>query len=176
MGLSPIAVRYITFFQVIASPKYSSLPLIGLNSIGKTKVKWKKLLGDRVPFVVGMEVWTEAIVYPENTFPNFLDRLFVTEPIGKATDANVNLFFQEEFRDCLGNLFPAQWMLTGSEGSVTTALNFFYSTRENALFYPIVQFFSAKYLLHCYREEYLLEEFRQFIPDFTIEQLKAFGQ
>lgn len=133
----------------------------------------EKLLGDRVPFVAGMEIWTSAPVYEsQNDFPNFLDRVVVDEPIAKLTDDRVQCVFRQACRNSIGDIIPSQWVLTVSEGAIATTLTFFYSTRENAILYPILQFFSAEYLLHCYREEYLVEEFRQFIPFFSIDWLK----
>lgn len=134
----------------------------------------EKLLCDRVPFVAGMEIWTSASVYEsQNEFPNFLDRVVVGEPIAKLTDDRVQCVFRQACRNSIGDIIPSQWVLTVSEGAIATTLTFFYSTRENAVLYPILQFFSAEYLLHCYREDYLIEEFRQFIPSFSIERLRV---
>lgn len=129
----------------------------------------EKLLGDRVLFVQGMPVWA-FILFPEEEVPNFLDRVFVEEPILVPETHCSELVFREACNDWEGKPIPAQWMLN------SISLSLYYSTRENAILYSIFREFPAKYLLKCYREEYLLEEFRQFIPGFTIEQLKAFGK
>ena len=129
----------------------------------------EKLLNDDVPFVLGMDIWTGSNVrdLSDDSYL-FLDRAYVSEPCVKQTKEGVNCIWQNSIKFKNDTYITSQWVLSFNDSEMYTSLRYFYSTKENAILYPLLSTFPLCYLMKCYRTDYLISEFKKLSERFSV--------
>lgn len=124
----------------------------------------EQLLGDGAKFKSGMKIWTSTYVEFNPNCGTFLDDYDLLEPYEKDTTGYEPIWF-DGCTNSDGNKIQGQWLL------YSISLTLLFSSRESSILHGVLNVFTVKSLLRKYKEDYLIGEFRHFIPDFTLEHL-----